>query len=223
MISFSIWLTVHIASLSDYNLSGMFIPGRERLEGGVGGTGYSYINSVLREWVLRGGKSAEINRLLGGLVKYWGYNLDCIVLLWNHWVPKIDRNSEVTSLDNYSSIPKWKALVQKLSSQEEDHQQQANKGTNYRHHYISSMLTSPLDDAFSSDSFLSFLRLLVSHASLLPSGGKEWKKLKSHIGMKLSRTNVASYGEIGLLRVSTLCLSLAQVTDDSGSMVSLVS
>jgi hypothetical protein len=94
MISFSIWLTVHIASLSDYNLSGMFIPGRERLEGGVGGTGYSYINSVLREWVLRGGKSAEINRLLGGLVKYWGYNLDCIVLLWNHWVPKIDRNSE---------------------------------------------------------------------------------------------------------------------------------
>jgi len=220
---FPIWLTYHIVPLSHYSLYGSYDASIINSESS-NTTGYGLIVSKLKEWVNRGGKTVQLNHLMYRFLTYWGFNFDVAIIFYNHWLPKMDKNLEglfigryfktifatsckiyvvfknfaVTDLDCYSSVENWLSLIQLLCRPDQNSE-------------------AKLEKIIACDSFLSFIRLFAGHAQL--SSGKDWKKLKSNIFMKMTPKVVADFGEIGLLRMSTLYLAVGFVTSDTSSMV----
>lgn len=115
------------------------------------------------------------------------------------------------SLENYSTVEKWSKLIQSLASSQDDQRSSGNPRPSWP--------PSELDNFIGRDPFLSFLKLLLAHGVLLQGTGRDWKRLKSRLGMNLDKNTVGNWGETGLLRVSTMYLSLAWATGESHAMV----
>lgn len=119
------------------------------------------------------------------------------------------------ALDNYSSVDKWFKVIQSVCPTI-DINSKITPGPSSSSSRRSSWPILEMDTFVSKDPFLSFLKVLVGHA--ITSRGTEWKKLKAQLGMNLNKNNVGVFGEIGLVRVSTLYLALVWAVSDTTMM-----
>ncbi|ODN03480.1 Protein MMS22-like, partial [Orchesella cincta] len=198
-ICFPIWLTSNLAQISDYTVAGVYCPGRGKEESKNGNNGYKHLHSIFKEWGNRGGKSVEVLKLSFNFLQHWGEDYETLLLIWNQWVPRLDKGNNVTHFESYSSVESWLKLILKLLKN--------NPGT-----MECSQNTSPSSHSSISttDPFLEFVLLVAGHAKLFSE--KDLKKFKVNICMKLTRSNSTDYGELGIIRVCTLFMVLMTVS-----------
>lgn len=90
---FSMWMTSHIAQISEYDIAGGYRPGLGRVESKEKGNNAIYwLRNIFKQW--RGGRSAEIVKLCFSIFQCWDGDLEILTCLWTQWIPKLDIGSD---------------------------------------------------------------------------------------------------------------------------------
>lgn len=92
---FPIWLTSKITQISDYSVVGGHRAGLGRSDSlSDKNNAYPYVHSLYKDWMSRGGKSAEVLKLTFNFFQFWGGDCDLLNCLWAQWVPRVDKGND---------------------------------------------------------------------------------------------------------------------------------